>query len=399
VSTAEDTRPVSDREVDALFAGFLDASALILAVSGGPDSTALLVLAADWRKRAKHGPTLTAVTVDHGLRPEAKREANAVKVLAQRLGVTHRTLRWAGPKPVTALQERARAARYRLLAEAARKSGARHVLTAHTLDDQGETVLLRMAHGSGLSGLAAMARVTPLDRRWLADVQAKRKPAHGQTMRSTRDNGAGPDVDGSEAVLVRPFLALPKSRLIATVRAAGLPVIDDPSNTDPRFARARLRVLMPALASEGLGPGQLARLARRIRRADAAIEAMVDAAARFSQESWSGRGPIVIRAASFALLPAEVALRLLGRALALVGDEGPVELGKLETFMAALTTVLASEAPAGRFRRTLAGALVTLAGQQIIIETAPARRNRTPPAKSGARRFSNGRKDLFTKQR
>jgi tRNA(Ile)-lysidine synthase len=399
VSTAEDTRPVSDREADALFAGFLDAPALILAVSGGPDSTALLLLAADWRKRAKHGPTLTAVTVDHGLRPEAKREASAVKVLAQRLGVPHRTLRWAGPKPVTALQERARAARYRLLAEAARKSGASHVLTAHTLDDQGETVLLRMAHGSGLSGLAAMARVTPLDRRRLADDQAKRKPAGQQTMRHTRENGAGTDAAGSEAVLVRPFLALPKSRLIATVCAAGLTVMDDPSNTDPRFARTRLRGLMPGLASEGLGAEQLARLARRIRRADAAIEAMVDAAARFSQESWSGHGPIVIRAAAFAALPAEVALRLLGRALALVGDEGPVELGKLETFMAALTVGLASRAPAGRFRRTLAGALVTLTGEKIVVETAPARRNRTPLVKSGQRRFSNARKDLFTKQR
>jgi tRNA(Ile)-lysidine synthase len=370
VSAAEQIRPVSDAEADALFAGLLNAPALILAVSGGPDSTALLVLAAGWRKRAKRGPKLTAVTVDHGLRPEARREAANVKILAKRFGMAHRTVRWTGEKPSTGLQEKARAARYRLLADVARKTGASHVLTAHTLDDQGETVLFRMARGSGLAGLAAMARVTPLDR------------------------------DRQEHFLVRPFLDLPKARLIATVRAAGLPILEDPSNTDPRFTRARLRTLMPGLASEGLGPDRLARLARRIRRADAAIEAMVDAAVRFAQESWSGKDPIIIQAAAFAALPAEVALRLMGRALALAGDEGPVELGKLEAFMAALAAALANRtAAAGRFRRTLAGALVTLAGDRIVVERAPTRRIRTKTVKAGRTRFSNARKDLFTKQR
>jgi tRNA(Ile)-lysidine synthase len=355
VSTAEDKRPVSEAEADSLFAGLLDAPALILAISGGPDSTALLVLAAGWRKRAKRGPKLTAVTVDHGLRPEARREATAVKALAKRFGVTHRTVKWTGGKPSTGLQEKARAARYRLLADIARKSAASHVLTAHTLDDQGETVLFRMARGSGLTGLAAMARVTPLDR------------------------------DRREHFLVRPFLDLPKARLIATVQAAGLPIMEDPSNTDPRFTRARLRTLMPGLASEGLGAERLARLARRIRRADAAIEAMVDAAAGFAQASWSDQDPIIIQAAAFAALPAEVALRLMGRALTLAGDEGPVELGKLEAFMAALAVALARGTAAGRFRRTLAGALVTLAGDRIVVETAPARRIRTKTVKAGGR--------------
>jgi tRNA(Ile)-lysidine synthase len=341
VSIAEDI-PVSDAEADVLFAALIDAPALVLAVSGGPDSTALLVLAAGWRKRARRGPKLTAITVDHGLRSEARREAAAVKVLAKRLGIAHRTIRWKGTKPSTGLQEKARAARYRLLVQAARRCGASHVLTAHTRDDQGETVLIRMARGSGLSGLAAMARVTSL----------------------------------GDHVLVRPFLGLPKARLIATLRAASVPFADDPSNADPRFTRARLRSLMSELASEGLGPERLARLARRMRRADAAIEAMVDAAAGFSQQTWSGKGPIVIDSVSFAALPAEVALRLMGRALALTGDEGPAELGKLEAFMGALAAALAGRPPTGRFRRTLAGALVTLAGDHIYVERAPPRRNR-----------------------
>jgi len=133
---------------------------------------------------------------------------------------------------------------------------------------------------------------------------------------------------------------------------------------------------MSELASEGLGPERLARLARRMRRADAAIEAMVDAAAGFSLQTWSGKGAIVIDSVSFAALPAEVALRLMGRALALTGDEGPAELGKLEAFMGALAAALAGRPPTGRFRRTLAGALVTLAGDHIYVERAPPRRNR-----------------------
>ena len=163
MSTAERGAALTAADARALFADLADHPALVLAVSGGPDSTALLVLAARWRKaHCKRGPKLVAVTVDHGLRQGGRREALAVKRLARSLKVEHRTLRWSGRKPATGLQQAARHERYRLLAEAARKAGARHVLTAHTLDDQAETVLIRLARGSGVSGLAAMARLSPL---------------------------------------------------------------------------------------------------------------------------------------------------------------------------------------------------------------------------------------------
>ena len=149
--------------MNALLAGFVSSTALVLAVSGGPDSTALLVLAARWRAALRAGPELLAVTVDHGLRASSAREARAVKRVAARLGVRHRTLKWTGRKPATGLQEVARTVRYRLLAAAARGAGAAHILTGHTLDDQAETVLLRMARGSGPSGLCAMAHVTRLE--------------------------------------------------------------------------------------------------------------------------------------------------------------------------------------------------------------------------------------------
>ena len=115
--TAKET-PVSLDEARSLFSGLERAPALILAVSGGPDSTALLALAARWRAGLERGPDLVAVTVDHGFRRESAREARAVKKLAKSLGVRHRTMRWIGQKPATGLQEAGRAIRYRLLVAA-----------------------------------------------------------------------------------------------------------------------------------------------------------------------------------------------------------------------------------------------------------------------------------------
>ena len=317
----------------------------MLAVSGGPDSTALMVLSARWRKTLKNKPELIAVTVDHGLRKEAKREAAAVARLARKLGIAHRTLRWSGAKPKTGLQEAARTARYRLLAGAARKAGASHILTAHTRDDQAETVLIRMSRGSGISGLAAMARISALP---------------------------GDGVGGIK--LVRPLLAIAKARLVATLRAAKIPFADDPSNRDPRFTRARLRGLMGDLAREGLDTRRLSLLAQRLRRADRAIEAVVDVVEIELARSPSVPGAIILDAAGFAHLPAEIALRLLGRALARAGDEGPVELGKLEALNGALEA--AQNSTNARFRRSLAGAIVTLGPREITVERAPPRRGR-----------------------
>lgn len=331
---------VHDEEANALFRGLESVGGLIIAASGGPDSTALLLLVAGWAKRLKKAPKLLAVTVDHGLRPQAAAEAIAVKRLAGRLGVAHRTLHWRGKKPATGLQDAARFARYRLLAEAAARSGYAHILTAHTRDDQAETVLLRLARGSGLTGLAGMATASPL-------------PGRGRR----------------EIVLVRPLLHVAKARLIATLEAAGLAYAQDPSNIDPRFTRARLRALMPALAAEGLDARGLSRLAVRMRRAEFAIEFAVGAArAALVPEVWPQRGPIAFDGARFLDLPAEVGLRLLGRAIAHCGNEGSVELGKLESLYDAVRLE-------PRLRRTLAGALITLAGNRLSVERAPARRS------------------------
>jgi tRNA(Ile)-lysidine synthase len=350
---------VSDAEADRLFAQFVIEPALVLAVSGGPDSTALMLLAARWCKRHKLTTRLLAVTVDHGLRREARGEAVAVKRLAAELGIAHRTRRWIGPKPTTGLQERARYARYRILHAEARAAKARFVLTAHTLDDQAETVLLRLARGSGMAGIAGMAR----------EVHFSELLAGGFVLPGgSRPNGTA---SGAPVSLARPLLQIAKKRLIATLHEAGLAYAEDPSNADPRFARVRLRRLLPALAAEGLTVDRLDRLARRVQRGEAALKQTTEAAAErfgFATESRA----IAMPGRDWLELPAEIALRLLGRAIDRLGNEGPVELGKLEAFSEALARAVADSTD--RFRRTLAGAMVTLKKGTIVIECAPPRR-------------------------
>lgn len=333
-----DDTPISSSEASSLFADLKSMKAIVLAVSGGPDSTALLWLAARWRRRLKAGPKLTVVTVDHGLRREAPAEARAVKQLATALGVPHVTLRWSGAKPSRGLPAAAREARYALLARAARKARADCILTAHTRDDQAETFLMRLARGSGLAGLAAMAP------------------------RSVR----------GDVAIVRPLLELPKSRLIATLDRARIPYADDPTNRDTAFTRARWRELMPQLASEGVDARNLARLAARLARANAALEEVVDRAERALMQRDGSRPRIDAKA--FATLPDEIRLRLLHREINRAGHEGPAELGKIETLLDNLTAAMTART-SRPLRWTLAGALVELARGSVSIEPAPPRRN------------------------
>ena len=335
--------PVSIAEARELFAGFKSLPALVLAVSGGPDSTALLYLAARWRSALKSGPDLIAATVDHGLRVEAAREAREVKRLASTLGIEHRTLKWRGDKPKTGIPAAARDARYALLAEAARKTGASAILTAHTQDDQAETFLMRLSRGSGIAGLGAMARYT------------------------VREGIA----------LLRPLLDIPKERLIATLEKAKIDYATDPTNHDASFTRPRLRALMPALAAEGADARNLVRLAARLSRANAAIETMADGAERYlwHLDLRNGIEPAGFDLAAFSRLASEIRVRLLMRALDRVGHEGPAELGKTEALIEALDRASAAM-PRSVFRQTLAGAVVSVRQGRIRVEPAPKRRSR-----------------------
>jgi tRNA(Ile)-lysidine synthase len=382
----DDNSPISAQHAKRLFADWKAAPAIVLAVSGGPDSVALMWLAARWRRTLARGPRLVAVTVDHGLRAEAKAEARDVKRLARALDLPHRTMRWTGAKPKTGLPAAARAARYRLLAQAARASGATHILTAHTRDDQAETLLMRLLRGSGIAGLAAMAR------------------------QSERDG----------VLLARPFLHVSKSQLIATLKKAKLGFADDPTNRDLNFARPRIRTLMPVLAAEGGDTRNLARLASRLARANQAVEVLVDGAERylalrdrevsrpqsragakafkakiFDAKTFDAR---IFDAEAFVAMPEEIRLRLLKRAIDRFGHEGPAELGKVEALLEAVDRAVAESRSArlpslgqsslgqsslgqsspgqSRLKQTLAGALVSLIDGRIRVEPAPPRRSR-----------------------
>ena len=352
--TDDDHSPISAQDAKRLFADWKAAPAIVLAVSGGPDSIALMWLAARWRSTLARGPRLIAVTVDHGLRAEAASEARDVKRLARTLDLTHRTMRWTGEKPKTGLPAAARCARYRLLAQAARASGATHILTAHTRDDQAETLLMRLLRGSGISGLAAMAR------------------------ESERDG----------VLLARPFLHVSKSQLVATLKKAKIGFADDPTNRDTSFTRPRLRAIMPVLAAEGGDTRNLARLASRLARANQAVEVLVDGAERYlalrdREATRAGFDASTFDASTFdakafAAMPEEIRLRLLKRAIDRFGHEGPAELGKVEALLAALDQAGAKQGKKRRprLKQTLAGALVSLSDGRIRVEPAPPRRGR-----------------------
>jgi tRNA(Ile)-lysidine synthase len=174
--------------------------------------------------------------------------------------------------------------------------------------------------------------------------------------------------------LFRPFLDVPKARLVATLRKAKIPFATDASNRDTRFLRSRLRKLRADLASEGLVPERLATAARRLARADEAIESIVDELQPgIAGGMWPNASPVELSAAAFFRMPDEIALRVLGRAINQTGDEGPAELGKLEALHEALK---AARAVGEALRRTLAGALIDLEDEHLRVTRAPERTKR-----------------------
>ena len=312
--------PIRDDELDALFDSIRGRRSA-LAVSGGLDSMVLLHLVGRWLAMSapfedcgggatipppsdiglpREAPELSArakwlaptsrspkdaarlcvpgvvvLTVDHALRPGSADEAAFVADAAAALGLPHQSLVWrhATPPqadlPMTGLQEKARAARYDLMADAiedelwtqfssgdpcchplAGSAGRRMIVTAHHREDLVETFLMRLQRGSGLGGLAATRPVETFSR---PPTPTRRYP--------------------SPIDIARPLLDVPRPRLLATARAANLAWREDPSNDDPRFERIRLRAAAPARAAQGLEPSSLHRTVRRLRAAREALEA------------------------------------------------------------------------------------------------------------------------------
>ncbi len=241
-----------------------------LAVSGGPDSLALLLLAHD----ALPG-RIAAATVDHGLRAEAADEAAFVAATCADRGIPHETLR--PPQPITGnIQSAARTVRYALLDGWADRQTLPFIATAHHADDQLETLLMRLARGSGVGGLAGIRR----------------------------RNGK----------IVRPLLEFTKAQLVSICIDAGLSPVDDPSNRDSAFDRVRMRSLI-AQAPVAFLPGAAQRTADALSDAQEALCWITDRAA--AEAITPQRDGWLLHAATY---PREIQRRLLGLALARLGE-------------------------------------------------------------------------------
>ena len=310
--------PLDEAEIAALFEPLQSFGHVLAAVSGGPDSMALMGLLARWG--ALRDVTISVATVDHGFRPEARAEAEFVARTADDLGLACTILTREGPVPDSGLQEAAREARYDLLYGCARAIGARALVTAHHADDQAETVLMRLCHASGPGGLAGMRMDTPR----------------------------------GEVTLIRPFLDVPRVRLAASLAELGLESLTDPSNADPRFERVRLRQLANVLSGLGLTRERLVLLGKRAARADAALDRAAEAA--FTRHSLPSAAGLDFAATLFGE-PQEIIVRVLAKGLARTVPDRQVRLERLEDLVEALGAAQGRQEPLGR---TLGGVVVRL---------------------------------------
>jgi tRNA(Ile)-lysidine synthase len=311
-----------ERDLDALSAS---GERLGIAVSGGPDSVALLLLAAAARPGA-----IEAASVDHALRAESRAETEMVAGLCRQLGVPHAilTVAWA-EKPVTAVQERARGARYGLLADWVSERGLDALVTAHHADDQAETLVMRLNRGSGVRGLAGMR--------------------------------AKASVPGSAIPLLRPLLGWRRAELEAICAAAGVAPVADPSNDDEQYERIRVRDALGE--AEWLDPEAIGRSAAYLASADEAIGWAVE-------QEWDRA--VTVEGGQFAYrpsgAPAEIVRRIVARAIAALANEGSggaLRGRELGPVIAALE--------AGR-KATLRGVLC-VGGKEWRFSQAPARRS------------------------
>ncbi len=228
---------VAHFDVRTLFAPVAHEKIIGLAVSGGADSLGLMLLVHQWHQLCDVNAQIVIYSVDHRLRTESADECHMVAGLAANMGFESRTLIWGGKKPETGVQAAARVARYQLLAEAMKTDGVQVLLTGHHKQDQSETILMRLAHSSGISGLTGMREFSL--------------------------------VEGVK--LFRPLLDISRESLMALVAEAGYIPADDPSNGHEKYERVRWRKMLPQLETLGISQDVLARFSMRMGRANAAL--------------------------------------------------------------------------------------------------------------------------------
>ena len=280
--------PVLKTNIETLL-GKKPAPAIAVAVSGGPDSMALLYLLSQHAAAKRKKLEIHALTFDHDLRAESAGEARQVGAWVKDWPhVTHHILKWKGQKPESALMESARNARYGQIQKWCVKQGISELWLGHHQTDQVETFLFRLAKGSGLDGLGAMAERQPYSE-------------------------GGID-------LVRPLLELSKKAIAEFCDARKIPYISDPTNSNMKYARARLRHALPALEAEGLTEDRLAKTIRRIDRAREALDFYTDKIIRQAAAIEENHATIKMRALMGA--PEEMRIRVVRRVLERMGEGG-----------------------------------------------------------------------------
>ena len=265
--------------------------ALAVAVSGGGDSLALMHLLADWAKAHRRKAPIV-LTVDHGLRKDASQQARQVAIWAKAAGLQAHLLRWRGEKPATGIEAAAREARYRLMGDWLRKHGVSTLCVGHTLDDQAETFLLRLARGSGLDGLSAM-----------------------------RAKASWPVAGFVGLSVVRPLLGVGRKELRLYLEARGQSWLDDPMNEDAAFDRVRIRQAQSALAALGLTPPRIAAAAAHLSRARLALDDMTQTLLSRAVQK-DGDGGLLVDPGALADAPSELGLRALAAMLMEVSGQG-----------------------------------------------------------------------------
>ena len=255
-----------------------------VAVSGGGDSVALLHLLHEITQ--SEPIRLFAATVDHGLRPEASAEADQVAERAARLGIPHETLLWQGWDGSGNLQDQARKARYRLLADWAQRHDIPVIALGHTEDDQAETVLMRLGRAAGVSGLSGM----PYAR------------------------------DHNGVTLLRPMLGITRQSLRDYLSGLGEGWIEDPSNQDQKFDRIKAREALTWLGELGISAHSLARVAENLAQAREALALYTQESAR--KLAKVDGGDICIDRNGFRLLPTEIQRRLVVGIIAWIAGNG-----------------------------------------------------------------------------
>lgn len=277
-----------------------------LAVSGGGDSMAMLHLAAGWARPM--GVRLWPVTIDHGLRAASAAEAALVSDEARGLGLPHAVLRWEGWDGNGNLQDAARRARLDLIGRW--RGVCAHVLFAHTLDDQAETFLMRLARGSGVEGLSGMAATRRV--RGQGGLVPLRVPG----------GPPWPEVPTRDWEAVRPLLGVTRAELRHYLTVLRIPFADDPSNDDPRYDRVRMRGLLDTLGAAGITRERLAETAVRMGRAREALGRRAHEAARaLSRGGPMTLGAVVLDRDGFARLEADTQLRVFAAALQFVASD------------------------------------------------------------------------------